>query len=95
LNAKMLNDSKALARLRQELGVSQEDFARQLGVSFATVNRWENGRHNPSRMARARLAAFRKKQQVQAAANLAQKMPPPEWGKSSGSAAERSVDAGA
>jgi predicted ATPase/DNA-binding CsgD family transcriptional regulator/DNA-binding XRE family transcriptional regulator len=30
--------------LRLRLGLSQEQFARRLGVSFATVNRWESGR---------------------------------------------------
>jgi DNA (cytosine-5)-methyltransferase 1 len=28
-------------------GLTQEGLARQLGVSFATVNGWENGRHRP------------------------------------------------
>jgi transcriptional regulator with XRE-family HTH domain len=30
--------------LRASLGLSQEQLARRLGVSFATVNRWESGR---------------------------------------------------
>lgn len=44
--------------IRQQLDVSQEDLARQLGVSFATVNRWEKGHSQPSRLARAQLSAF-------------------------------------
>lgn len=36
---------------RSKLGISQEDFAREIGVSFATVNRWENGNFKPSRLA--------------------------------------------
>jgi len=43
-----------LRLLRTRLGSSQEQLARRLGVSFATVNRWESGRSRPS--ARARLA---------------------------------------
>ncbi len=43
-----------LRLLRTQLGVSQEQLARRLGVSFATVNRWESGRSRPS--ARASLA---------------------------------------
>jgi putative transcriptional regulator len=31
-----------LRRLRKRLGISQEALARLLGVSFATVNRWES-----------------------------------------------------
>jgi putative transcriptional regulator len=33
-----------LRRLRLRLGLSQEALAQLLGVSFATVNRWECGR---------------------------------------------------
>ena len=33
-----------LRALRSSLGLSQEQLARRLGVSFATVNRWESGR---------------------------------------------------
>jgi predicted ATPase/DNA-binding CsgD family transcriptional regulator/DNA-binding XRE family transcriptional regulator len=43
-----------LRLLRTRLGLSQEQLARRLGVSFATVNRWESGRSRPS--ARASLA---------------------------------------
>lgn len=39
-----------IRELRKRLGISQEQLARQLGVSFQTVNRWENGRANPSPM---------------------------------------------
>jgi putative transcriptional regulator len=34
--------------LRQELGLTQEELAVSLGVTFSTVNRWENERANPS-----------------------------------------------
>ena len=34
--------------LREHLELTQEVFARILGVSFATVNRWENGKSIPS-----------------------------------------------
>lgn len=37
---------------RKQLGLSQEDMARELSVSFATVNRWENSCEcKPSRLA--------------------------------------------
>lgn len=32
---------------RQHLGLTQEEFALQLGVSYQSVNRWENGRTKP------------------------------------------------
>jgi transcriptional regulator with XRE-family HTH domain len=37
-----------LSSIRKTLGLSQERLARILGVSFASVNRWENGRGAPS-----------------------------------------------
>jgi DNA-binding transcriptional regulator YiaG len=44
--------------VRRQLALSQEDLARELGVSYATVNRWENGLSKPSKLARAQLGAF-------------------------------------
>jgi DNA-binding transcriptional regulator YiaG len=44
--------------VRRQLALSQEDLARELGVSYATVNRWENGQSKPSKLARAQLDAF-------------------------------------
>ena len=44
--------------IRRQLKLSQEDLARQLGVSYATVNRWENGQSKPSKLAKVQLNAF-------------------------------------
>ena len=33
--------------IRKQLFLSQEAMAKELGVSFATVNRWENGKCEP------------------------------------------------
>ena len=44
-----------IKEVRVQLDLSQEDLAREIGVSFATVNRWENGRFRPSKLARATL----------------------------------------
>ena len=40
-----------IKEVRVQLDLSQEDLAREIGVSFATVNRWENERFQPSRLA--------------------------------------------
>ncbi len=40
-----------IRELRKELQLTQEEFANSLGVVFPTVNRWENGHNNPSKMA--------------------------------------------
>ncbi|MBW3658726.1 MAG: response regulator [Actinobacteria bacterium] len=47
-----------VARIRARTGQSQEDLARQLGVSFATVNAWERGRSAPRVTHRATLDAL-------------------------------------
>lgn len=47
-----------LKRIRKELNITQEQLARDLNVSFSTLNRWENGRNIPSRLARMRLAEY-------------------------------------
>lgn len=38
-----------IKNIRLKLGLSQQDFASSLGVSFATVNRWENGKAKPQK----------------------------------------------
>lgn len=47
-------------RIRKELGLSQEQLARELGISFLTVNRWKNGKSHPSQMAKELFTAFAK-----------------------------------
>jgi len=44
-----------IKQLRQDLGLTQEEFAHRLGVTLCTVNRWENNRSLPSRLARQQL----------------------------------------
>ena len=44
--------------VRRQLGISQEELAHELGVSFATINRWENGKTTPFKLARAQFDAF-------------------------------------
>ena len=47
--------SQEIRRLREALGLTQEEFAREVGVSFTTVSRWENGHGKPSRLAQRQL----------------------------------------
>ena len=44
--------SEIIKTIRLELGLSQEGLARELHVGFTSVNRWENGRTKPNRIAR-------------------------------------------
>ena len=48
---KMSDTARRIKELRFKLGLTQEQFAQKVGVSFSTVSRWENGRGHPSRLA--------------------------------------------
>jgi len=48
---KQLKILDLIRELRQQLNLSQKQFAVRLGVSFKTVNRWENGHTVPSPLA--------------------------------------------
>lgn len=51
-----MNDySKLIPELRAAMNVSQEDFAKLLGVVSVTVSRWENGHVNPTKIIRVKL----------------------------------------
>lgn len=52
------NFPEQVKEVRRQLGLSQEGLAHALGVSFATVNRWENGKTTPSRLAIKQYTAF-------------------------------------
>ena len=54
-------NSRKIRKIRQKLGLTQEQFADRLGVSFATLNRWENRHTTPSQMALTLLEAEERK----------------------------------
>lgn len=39
-----------IKKLRKRLKLTQTEFAKLIGVSFCSVNRWENFRHRPHPM---------------------------------------------
>ena len=43
--------SRLVRELRELTGLTQEKFAAKLGVTYPTINRWENGRAKPSPLA--------------------------------------------
>jgi len=43
--------SRLVRELRERTGLTQEKFAAKLGVTYPTINRWENGRAKPSPLA--------------------------------------------
>jgi len=42
--------------LRKRMLVTQTELAKILGVAFVSVNRWENGEHQPTMKAKRKLA---------------------------------------
>jgi putative transcriptional regulator len=44
-------EAHLVRELRNRLGLTQEKFAAKLGVTFPTINRWENSRAKPSPLA--------------------------------------------
>jgi DNA-binding XRE family transcriptional regulator len=56
--------SGIVKQVRQFLKISQEELAHALNVSYVTINRWENGRSEPNRIAKAVFYAFCEKKGV-------------------------------
>ena len=39
---------KELKKVREQLGMTQSELGKAIGVSFSSINRYENGRHFPT-----------------------------------------------
>lgn len=50
--------SSELKEVRVKCLLSQSSFAKELGVSFSTVNRWENGKAIPNYQALKKIKEF-------------------------------------
>lgn len=44
-----------IKKIRIDLNMSQMKFAKLMNISFATINRWENGRAIPNKLAQSTL----------------------------------------
>src|SRR3954468_16783691 len=58
LMSKSFNASGVLKAIRNRTSLTQEQLAERLGVSFATVNRWEGGANAPQKAAREVIIAL-------------------------------------
>ena len=56
---------KSIKELREKMILSQTEFAKELGVSFASVNRQENGQFEPTIKVKRKLAPYFKKYKVE------------------------------
>ena len=54
--------AELVKNLRHKCLLSQEAFAKEIGVSFATVNRWETGKTKPTFSTRRKIDAVSVKQ---------------------------------
>lgn len=55
---------KLTKQIRAYLNMSQTEFAKQLNVTFQTVNRWENGRALPNKLAQSKMFNLCKEKQL-------------------------------
>lgn len=53
-----------IKQIRTYLNMSQTEFAKQLNVTFQTVNRWENGRAVPNKLAQSMMYELCKERSV-------------------------------
>ena len=47
-----------IKRIRQRSFLTQQDFAKKIGVAFSTVNRWETGKTVPNFKTMKRIQSF-------------------------------------
>ena len=56
--------SKLIKELREKMILSQAELAELLGVSFASVNRWEMSHHEPTIKSKRKIVALCKKHKI-------------------------------
>ena len=60
-----MNYQEAIKKLRNKMILSQTEFAKELDISFATVNRWETGKYEPTIKAKRKLVPYFKKYKIE------------------------------
>ena len=61
----MIDYKKAVKDLRDKLIMTQAEFANMLGVSFTSINRWENGLNRPTTKARKQIVQLCKENNIE------------------------------
>ena len=56
--------SEEIKKIRQKCFLSQEAFARELNISFSSVNRWEGGKSKPSMASMKKIKEFCESQNI-------------------------------
>lgn len=53
-----MNFPEEIKKIRQRSFLTQQEFAKKIGVAFSTVNRWESGRAKPNLKAMKSINSF-------------------------------------
>ena len=53
-----MNFPEEIKKIRQRSFLTQQDFAKKIGVAFSSVNRWETGRAKPHLKAMKHINTF-------------------------------------
>lgn len=56
--------AEEIKKIRRKAFLTQKDFAKEIGVSFATVNRWETGKASPNLKAMKLIDDYCKKNEI-------------------------------
>ena len=59
-----LDFKRLVKELRTKLIITQEELANLLGVSFASINRWETGKHEPTTKIKRRIVELCKENNI-------------------------------
>lgn len=61
----MVKFSESLKLNRELIGLTQGELASAIGISIATINRYENGRHEPTPIVRKAIIEFFKEHSIE------------------------------
>lgn len=50
--------AEGILQLRAKLNLSQEELTKMLGVSYISVNRWENDKYAPTKLVKVKLNQY-------------------------------------
>ena len=56
--------AEAIKKLRSKMLLTQMEFAQFLGVSFASINRWERGKHEPTTKTKRKIVELCKENNI-------------------------------
>ena len=64
-NMAKIDYADGILQLRAKLNLSQEELAKILGVSYISVNRWENDKYAPTKLVKVKLNQLFKEHNVE------------------------------